>query len=113
MILGASVPGQFALGGAGYAAVAGINYVNCAANVAITSAIQSALRIIGRVDCEAQLTITSALQATIAITSAVAGEVRISASVAIISAITASLQAAQTFPNPGVSFAMTDKAGGA
>lgn len=113
MILGATVPGQFPLGGGGYGAAAAISYVNVAASLTITSTIQSVLRVIGRVDCEAQISITSALQAAITIVPAVAGQVNIAASIAIISAITSSLQSAQTFPNPGVSFRLSDKAGGA
>jgi hypothetical protein len=92
MLLGASALGQVALGG-GVESLA-VNYVDCTASITITSSIAASVMVIGRV-------------------AAVAGEVHISASIAMVSAITASLIAAAGFPNAGVSFTMTDKAGGA
>jgi hypothetical protein len=88
MLLGASALGRVALGG-GYDAVA-IHYVDCASSITITSSIQCALSVIP----------------------AAAHYVNISASIAMFSALTASLMAAAGFPNAGVSFTMTDKAGG-
>ena len=113
MILGATVPGQFTLGGGGYGAAATTGFVDCAANIAITSGLLSALSIAGQVNCAAQIGITSAIQAALTIIPATAGEVSISATITIISAFTSALQSAQTFPNPGVSFRLFDKAGGA
>ena len=91
MILGASALGQFALAGTGYEAAITANYVDLSASVALTSSITSALQIIGTVP----------------------GEVHLSAVISMSLAMAASLTAAITFPNPGVSFTMSDKAGGA
>ena len=84
MLLGASAFGQFTLGGTGYEV--GINYVNCAAAIAIISIIQSAIGI--------------------------AGNVNIAAQIAILSSITASLRTSEQFPEAGVSFTISDHAGG-
>jgi hypothetical protein len=109
--LGASALGQVALGGSGVEAV--VNYVDCAASITITSSIAASVMVIGRVDVSAQIAIASSVQCAVTVIPAVAGEVNIQASIAMVSALTASLIAAAGFPNAGVSFTMTDKAGGA
>jgi hypothetical protein len=111
MILGATTPGQSALGGAGGAAA--VRYIDCAASIAIVSGVQAALSIAGRIDLAASIAIQSAVNASIAITAPIAGEVRIAGTIAIASAITAAIEATQTFPAAGVSFTLSDKAGGA
>ena len=115
MTLGSSALGQFALGGAGYEAVSGINYVNLAASITSTSSIACTIAISGAgdVDIAASIGITSSIAAALSITGAAGGTVSISASIAMVSALTASLGAAAAMPDPGVSFTMTDKAGGA
>jgi hypothetical protein len=111
MTLGASALGQLALGG-GAEAVA-VNYVDCEAQISITSQIQSSISIAGRVDIAAAIAIGSSIQSSITIIPAVAGAVNISASIAMQSSLTAALTATIDFPNAGVSFTLSDKAGGA
>ena len=115
MLLGASALGQFTLGGTGYEAVSGVNYVNLAAGITVTSSIAGAIAITGEgfVDIAATIAIASSISAALSISGAAGGTVSISATIAMVSALTASLGASPTFPNPGVSFSMTDKAGGA
>lgn len=113
MLLGASALGQFALGGTGYEAVGGINYVNIAAPITITSNIAAAIQIVGRVELSASVAITSSISAALSITGAAGGTVSISASIAMVSALTAAFTAAAAMPDPGVSFTLSDKAGGA
>jgi hypothetical protein len=69
--------------------------------------------IAGQIHVAADIAITSSVQASLTINEPVYGDVQISASIAMISALTAALTAAVAMPNPGVSFTMTDKAGGA
>jgi len=113
MTLGASALGQFALGGGGFEAA--VNYVDCAADIAITSSVACAVAITsaGFVDIAAQIASTSSIAAALSITGAAGGLVSISASIAMVSALAASLGASPTFPDPGVSFTLSDKAGGA
>ena len=115
MILGASALGQFGLAGTGYEAAGAINYVDCAAEITGTSSITCAIAVTseGFADIAAQIAITSAIQASIAITGGAVSYVNISATIAMASALTASLTAGAAMPDPGVSFTMTDKAGGA
>ena len=115
MILGSSALGQFALGGTGYEAVGGINYVNLAADITSTSNITCAIAITGAgdVDIAAQIAIASSISAALSITGGAASYVNIAATIAMVSAVTSSLTAAAAMPNPGVSFTLSDKAGGA
>jgi hypothetical protein len=110
VILGASALGQLALGGASAAVT---TYVDVSASIAITSSVNAALMIAGQIHVAADIVITSSVQASLTINEPVYGHVQISASIAMVSALTASLIAAAGFPNAGVSFTMTDKAGGA
>jgi hypothetical protein len=113
MLLGSSALGQFTLGGAGYEAVSGVNYVNCAASLTSTSAIQCTVSLAGQVSIAASVTFTSSIQSNISITGGAVSYINISAVIAMLSEVTSSLTAAATFPDPGVSFTLSDKAGGA
>jgi hypothetical protein len=110
MILGASALGQVALGGASAVLV---TYVNVPASIAITSSVNAALMIAGQIHVAADIAITSSVQAALTTTPPVMGEVNILATITMVSVLTASLTAMAAFPNAGVSFSMTDKAGGA
>jgi hypothetical protein len=109
--LGASALGQVALGGSGVEAVS--TYVDLAAPITITSAIGCALSIAGQIHLTAQIAIASSVQAALTTVPPVAGEVNISATITMISALTAALTAEAAMPDPGVSFTLSDKAGGA
>ena len=115
MLLGGSALGQFALGGTGYEAVGGVNYVNLAAGITITSSVTCAIAITGAgdVDIAASIGIASSIVAALSISGSAGGTVSIAASITMVSALTSSLTAAAAMPDPGVSFTMTDKAGGA
>jgi len=91
MTLGSTVLGTSALGSISAAPDVVINYVDCAAQIICTSSITAAL----------------------AITSTVPGEVHLMASIAMQFAITAAINAVAAYPaNAGVSFTLSDKAGG-
>lgn len=113
MTLGASALGQFALGGDGFEAA--VNYVDCAAQITITSSIACAIAITsaGEIEISAQIAALSSVTCAISITGAEYGDVSISASIAMISALTSAITALQPVPNPGVSFTLSDRAGGA
>jgi len=113
MTLGASALGQFALGGDGFEAA--VNYVNCAAPITITSSVACAVAITsaGEIEISAQIAVASSVTCAISIAGAEYGDVSISASIAMVSEITSSLAALQPVPNPGVSFTLSDRAGGA
>jgi hypothetical protein len=109
VILGASALGQLALGGASAAVT---TYVNVPASIAIISSVNAALMIAGQIHVAADIAITSSVQASLTINEPVYGDVQISASIAMVSAFAASLTAMAASPNAGVSFTLSDKAGG-
>ena len=86
MILGASTLGQFTLGGTGYAPAIEIPYVDIAADITITSLVSGSIGISGYVD--------------------------LGASIIILSSITANIHSASGSPDAGVSFTISDQAGG-
>ena len=110
MTLGASALGQLALGGASAAL---ITYVDVGAAVAITSSVNAALMIAGQIHVAADIAITSSVQCSLTINEPVYGDVHLSAAITMISELTAALTAMQPVPNPGVSFTLSDRAGGA
>jgi hypothetical protein len=108
--LGAQALGQLALGGASGALA---TYVDLTAPIAITSNVQCAISVAGQLQIAAAITVTSSVQCSLTINEPVYGAVNISASIAMVSEITSAITAMQPVPNPGVSFTLSDRAGGA
>jgi len=113
MTLGASALGQFALGGDGFEAA--VNYVDCAADIAIASSIACAIAITsaGEIEISAQIAIASSVTCAISIAGAEYGDVQIAAAITMLTSLTSAITAMQPVPNPGVSFTLSDRAGGA
>jgi hypothetical protein len=114
MLCGSSTLGSVPLAGSGYAAIGGLSYVDLAGSITATSGLSTTLSVtgVGNVHLAGLITISSAVTSSITITAPVTGTVNIAATITMLSDITSSLVATQTFPNPGVSFQLSDKAGG-
>ena len=90
--------GAVCAGGVAYEAA--INYVDCAASIAITSSVPCAVAVTsaGEVEIAAQIAVASSVACAISITGAEFGDVSISASIAMVSALTAASRQCSHIP---------------